>query len=350
MQKSFSVRLLVLLALGIAVAYILITLKSVLLPLALATLLSFALRPTVIRLQKRIPRALAILIPLIGTILFLAIIVGGLSLIARSFVLGLPDQIGQIQSNLGSLQATIQHVTGLSGGEQITWLKEHVNVLALGAGSLSNIFTATTNTTAIIGLTFIFTFFLSYYQSQFGKALTRATHNSYRDEIESLKGSVSRLMPTYLRGVVLVMFLIAILSSLGFWLIGVPNPVFFGVFVAVLNVIPYVGTTIGFGLVVVYSLLVTGLPTALLAVLIFAIVQFTDNNFLTPKLAAGQVNVNPLAAILGIILGGMLWGVAGMIIAIPVLGIIRLVAAAFPDLEALELCIGTAGQEQKDLG
>lgn len=350
MQKSFSVQLLVLLALGIAITHILGSLKSVLLPLTLAGLFSFALLPTVHRWEKRMPRVLSILIPLVLMVIFLAAVLGGLSLVVRSFVLDIPGSISQIQANLGSLQGLIHGITGLSGAEQIAWLGEHVDLLAIGASSLPGIFAATTSTTAIIGLTFIFTFFLLYYRAQFGKALALATHDSYDAKIAKLKTSISRLMPAYLRGVVLVMFLIAILSSLGFWLIGVPSPIFFGVFVAVLNIIPYVGTTIGFGLVVLYSLLVMGLPTALLAVLIFAIVQFTDNNFLTPKLAAGQVNVNPLAAIIGIILGGMLWGVAGMIIAIPVLGIIALVANAFPQLAALAAVIGTHGREQKELG
>jgi predicted PurR-regulated permease PerM len=350
MKLPFYARLFLLLGLGIALVYILVTLKSVLLPLTLATLFAFALRPTVTRWQKRMPKALAILIPLIGMVLFLAAIVTGLSFIVRSFILNIPGQMAAIQANLGSLQMTIQNITGLSGVEQISWIRNHTDLAAIGAGGLSSIFSATTGTFAIIGLSFIFTFFLLYYRNQFDRAITAATHDAYKDEINSLKKSVSSMMPSYLRGVFLVMTIIAVLSSLGFWLIGVPSPIFFGVFVAVLNLIPYVGTTFGFGMVVLYSLLVMGLPVALLSVAVFAIVQFTDNNFLTPQLAAGQVSVNPLAAILGIILGGMLWGVAGMIIAIPILGIIKLIADTFAELRPLALAIGTEGNEQKELG
>jgi predicted PurR-regulated permease PerM len=130
------------------------------------------------------------------------------------------------------------------------------------------------------------------------------------------------------------------LNTLGFWIIGIPSPLFWGIIVSLLNVIPYVGTIIGFGAVTLFALLVVGPATVLFAIIMFLVVQFVDNNFLTPTIAGGQIDINPLAAIISIVVWGMIWGVVGMVLALPILGLIKIICDTIPELKPYGYLLG----------
>ncbi len=139
------------------------------------------------------------------------------------------------------------------------------------------------------------------------------------------------------------MFVIGILSvinSFGFWIIGVPSPLFWGIMVSLLNVIPYVGPIIGFSSVAIFSLIVAGPTVALLAIVMFLVAQFIDNNFLTPIIAGGQIEINPLASIISIVFWGMLWGIIGMVIALPILGLFKIICDTIPGLRPIGYLLG----------
>jgi predicted PurR-regulated permease PerM len=70
------------------------------------------------------------------------------------------------------------------------------------------------------------------------------------------------------------------------------------------------------------------------------VAQFIDNNFLTPIIAGGQISINPLAAIISIIIWGMIWGVIGMVLALPILGLIKIICDAVPKLQPLGYLLG----------
>ena len=118
------------------------------------------------------------------------------------------------------------------------------------------------------------------------------------------------------------------------------SPLFWGLIVSLLNVIPYVGPAIGFGAAALFSLLVAGPTVALLAMIMFLIVQFIDNNLLTPLIAGSQININALAAIVSLVVWGMIWGAVGMVLALPILGLIKIICDEIPELQPIGYLIG----------
>src|SRR5690606_11263493 len=108
--------------------------------------------------------------------------------------------------------------------------------------------------------------------------------------------------------------------------LGIPYAVFFGVLAALLAVIPYVGVLLGSVPPVLIALLMTDslfYPAAV--IVLFVVVQTLEGNFITPKIVGDQVSINPLAAIVALVTGGFVWGAIGMILSIPIVGVIKVV-------------------------
>ncbi len=329
-----------------AVIALLIIGKTFLIPITLALLFAFLILPLVRRLEHlRVPRVLAIMIMILLMIVAVVGIGILLSFAGSQFVASIPQYKDSIVTNTFTVQQFIERVTHVPIETQKLWFSENINILELASQNLGNIATGITGVITTLGLTFIYAFFILYYRNKvmvfFRKLLGQA------DEIvilATLKKLV-RVVPRYLSGVFWVMIILAIVNSLGFWAVGVPNPIFFGVLAAMLNVIPYVGPVIGFGIVAVFSFATVGPAVALGAIILFIIVQFLENNFLTPNIAGGTIHINPLTAIIGIIIGASIWSITGMIIALPIIGMIKVIADSVPQLEPWAYLISDEGTE-----
>ena len=334
----------------VAIVFLLITEKVIFMPLALGLLFAFFLLPAVRRLERRgFPRVVAIGIMIILT-LGIVVAVGMLMSFAVSQFIGdLPQYKASIVDNTLVVQRFIEKVGHVSVDSQRIWFSENVNLFELGVRNIGNIATGIGRVVTTLGLTFVFSFFILYYRNKtmvfFKKLLGQMEEVAIFETFKKL----IQIVPRYLSGVFWVMVILACINSLGFWLVGVPNPIFFGSLAAILNVIPYAGPILGFGIVVLFSLATVGPGVALGAVILFIVVQFLENNLLTPNIAGRTININPLTAIVGIIIGGSMWGIVGMIIALPVLGMVKVIADSVPRLEPWGYLIGDEGTEEHEL-
>jgi len=124
----------------------------------------------------------------------------------------------------------------------------------------------------------------------------------------------------------LVILILGVLNSLGLWLIGIRYAAFWGFLAACLAIIPYIGTTLGGFLPFIYALATTGTlwqPAAV--VLLYSSVQTLEGNFITPNVVGNSVSINPLAAIIFLFIGGMIWGISGLILALPFVAVLKVV-------------------------
>jgi len=118
------------------------------------------------------------------------------------------------------------------------------------------------------------------------------------------------------------------------WAIGIDFPFLFGYLAAVLTIIPYIGTTIG-GMLPTFYALVTydslWMPISVIA--LYLTIQTIEGNILTPKIVGNKVSLNPLFALISLLVGGLLWGIAGMILFIPIMAIVKVI---FDHIESLQ--------------
>lgn len=142
-------------------------------------------------------------------------------------------------------------------------------------------------------------------------------------------GRVARQLQRYVRGVMMQSAIVALVATVGFWLVGVDTPLLFGVLTGLLNVIPYVGPPLA---MIPPVISVLGDPTvepwvALWAVAVVLTAQLVDNLLVLPSLIAHSVNLHPLVVIGGIIVSGHFFGLLGMILAVPTMAAAWIIVA-----------------------
>jgi predicted PurR-regulated permease PerM len=109
----------------------------------------------------------------------------------------------------------------------------------------------------------------------------------------------------------------------------------------VLTVIPYVGIFIGALLPVLMALITKDSAWyALGVVIIFSVVQFSEGNFITPRITGSKVSINALAAIIALVIGGKILGIAGMILAVPAIGVLKILLAYSEPLKPFVILLG----------
>ncbi|MFD1705495.1 AI-2E family transporter [Siminovitchia sediminis] len=154
------------------------------------------------------------------------------------------------------------------------------------------------------------------------KAAWYITPKKWRKQGKEFLTAVNLSLGGYIRGQLLVCTIIGIISSLLFWLIGLDYPVIMGSIVAFTNIIPYFGPFIGAVPVVSFAVL-TSIKMAVMAAGIILLLQFLEGNILSPFIVGKSINIHPLFIIAALIIGGEAGGVIGMVVAVPLLAIIK---------------------------
>ena len=147
----------------------------------------------------------------------------------------------------------------------------------------------------------------------------------------------------FIKGMGIVYLAVGSLNSIGLLLLGVPHAIFFGFTAAILTFIPYVGIMIGALMPIAMSWITyNSIWYPIGVVLLFAFVQYLEANLIFPLAVSNKLKINTLATISAIVIGGILWGIAGMILFVPFLAIIKLIADNTPKLKTWSVLLGTS--------
>lgn len=207
------------------------------------------------------------------------------------------------------------------------------NILGAQENFLNKILNATTGTLVGLGLQPVYVYFMLYYRNHFREFFFDITSEKYHDKLKTILKEIASVTNNYVSGVFIVVLILCVLNTLGLTIIGVKYALMFGVISAVMNFIPYFGTLIGGAIPLLYTLVSPEPEKALGVIILFIIIQFTENNILTPTITGGRVAINPLFTIFTIIVGGLAWGLPGMFIFVPFLGMLKVV---FEHIEPLK--------------
>lgn len=310
--------------------------KPVLLPLAVATLFSFLLLPISQKLEKwRVPRAAAIILSIIVAIALVAGLIYFFYSQLLLFVNDWPELSKQISGKIDALYQIIHENFNYSKFEQRSWVNERITSLGASAGSYAlGVFTATGSFMATVALLPIFIFFITYYRPKFAHFIKLVFKDDRAGEALSIIKEISSVSQKYLKGLMLDILILSVLNSTGFLIFGLEHAILFGVLLALLNIIPYVGVLIGSILPITMALITQDQFSVVLGVAgVCVFVQFLDNNFITPNVIGSSVSINPLASILALTVSALVWGMVGMIIALPFVGMLKV---AFDNIEPLK--------------
>ena len=158
------------------------------------------------------------------------------------------------------------------------------------------------------------------------RAIIEQVPNRYFELILNLLHRIDRQLGSYMRGMVLSVIIVSILSSTGLYIIGLEHFLVIGLLAGLANVIPYMGPAIGIiagvvAAVLQYSALSFGVVIPV--IIVFAIVQLVDNVFVAPMVVGRSVNLHPLLVIFAVFVGSELFGAVGMLLAVPTTAVIK---------------------------
>lgn len=212
------------------------------------------------------------------------------------------------------------------------WLNDPANQeiirnLLLGFGSQAGlVIRGVAEAVAVIALAPVLAIYILIDLNRFKEQSLDLTPPSHRDEAAYVAGQVGTALGSFVRGQLLVSFLVGVASSVGMWAIDLPFWLLIGILAGVLNMIPFLGPVVGGALAAIVALLNGDPWQAFWAVVIMVGVQQVDNHLITPMVQRARVNLSPFVIVLALVVGGALAGLLGVLIAVPVTAAIRIVA------------------------
>ncbi len=319
--------------------------RFILLPLAISALLALLLEPLCVAFERlRLGRIGAILLAIFIVILIVAAIIWFLANQLIQFAGQLPDAGNKLQTISNHVIAFFHQHFHISPVEQINFIKRHLQKLLSQSGQfIAAILSKTTSVFEIVGLLPFFLFFMLYYRDMYRKFL----HLVWKGEddsptsVETVVENIQSVTRNYIVGLLIVITILAILNGLGLWLIGMDHVLFFAVFSAMMAIIPYIGVIIGSIPAILYAIIFSSspwMPVGVIAVIGFD--QFLEGNLITPNVVGSRVRINPFAALIALVIGGGVWGIAGMILFVPYVGILKCILDEIEPLKPYGYLLG----------
>jgi predicted PurR-regulated permease PerM len=297
--------------------------------------------------DHKVPRILANLVAIVIAVGIIVVAVNFLSNQFEVFMEDLPEIKEQASENLQSMREELSSLVGVSKDQFTDWEEDFTDGLFGASYEFKTVFSTTTNTLVNIGLMPVFIFCFLFYRNKFHDFIIMMVPDKNKERAEHILAEINLVTRKYMTGVVIVVTILSIVHSVTFTIIGLDYPIFFGVTAAIFNFIPYFGTLIGAILPLSYAFLAMEGSSYALAVLIyFIIIQFIENNILTPNITGGYVNLNPLITIISLIFGSMIWGIAGMLLIIPIIAMLKITCENIHSLKPVGYLLSDRGTEK----
>ena len=296
--------------------------KPILVPIIFSALFSLLLYPFCEKLERvGFSRSISIILPLVGVATLALLLLSFISIQLEDFINTILNSKNEIQKSVSGIIKSLESVFKLPATQTEGWLKR--NFYDSGTSYIDDFVTTTSGTLVTFGLVPVYAFFMLYYKDNVRLFLIKATHIKAENTYSTFN-QIKDITKNYIIGLSTVISVVAVLNCFGLLVLGIDYAIFLGIVSAVLTIIPYIGVIAGACLPIAMAMVTKDSYWYAIGVAaLYAAIQFLEGNFITPKIVGDRVNVNPLAAIIALIVGGYIWGIPGMIIAIPIVAIIK---------------------------
>ncbi len=339
-----SIQILILL---IAITVVLYFGKSFLVPVVFAALLAMLFLPLFKWLQNR---GFKKSISIITCILIVLAIAAGIIWLISWQISGLAKDADSIERNITQkVNEVRQYFTSVLGisqqkQEQVIQQQQQSSTSKLSA-SISGFLTGLGNIVFNFILVIVYMFLFIYYRGHLKNFVLKLVNKPQQQQAQKIMTDSSKVIQKYLTGLALMIVCLWIMYGIGFSIVGVKNAIFFAILCGLLEIVPFVGNLVGTLLTILVSMAQGGDMNLLLGIVItYGIIQFIQTYLLEPLVVGREVDINPIATIAGLVAGELLWGIPGMVLAIPVLGICKIV---FDNIENLKPFGYLIGEERK---
>ncbi len=323
--------------------------KIILIPVIFAALFAMLFAPLCRKLDRRgwkrsLSTLLCTLIVLFATLGMLAIVGGQIA----AFQNDIPKIKQRANQAIGTTQEFIQQKLNIPPAKQKEIAKEQAKSSpGSGPGIVQRILGAISSTIGSFVLVLVYTFLMLYNKEQFHNFFMKLYRGQDEEKVRRVVDKIATVSQKYLTGRAMSVLVIATMYAVGLSLVGIKNAILLACVAAMMTLIPYLGTVLG-GLFPVFMALATEdtVQPALYAAGVLFVIQTLDNYFIEPNIVGGEVNLNALTSIFSIIAGGLIWGIAGMVLFLPLTAIIKIVCDNVEPLKPFGYILGEPGGQK----
>lgn len=324
----FYARFAFVLVILIALAFIGIVGQRVIVPLLFSFLFSILLLPLANYFENKagFSRSLASIIAVLVLLAVISLIMyllgSQITNLSSEWPL-LKNQLAELFHSMQTWLATTFHV---NLERQTDYINNTTSNLLKSSGAILEK-TVLSVSSIILFLVFIliYTILLLFYRRILMRFMVALCTEKYISIIYDILENIKHIIRKYIAGLFLEMAIVSIIACLIFWILGIKYVFLLGLLVGILNVIPYIGIFTALVLSILITFATSDLKHAIFVTIAVICIHLFDSNFLMPKIVGAQVKINPLIAILGVIIGEMLFGISGMFLSIPYLAIAKVI-------------------------
>ena len=324
--------------------------KPFLIPVTFAAIFAMLLLPVSMWLEHHgFHKVLAVLL----AILLLAGVFAGIVWLISWQVSDLAKDAQQIEQNLNKKIEELRHYISNSLGISRRQQDEIINQQQEGGGGqlsglVSKALAGLGGFLTDLLLVLVYTFLFMYFKEHLKKFILMLVPKGNQGTAEATIHRCRLVAQKYITGLSLMIVSLWVMYGIGFSIIGVKNAIFFAILCGLLEIVPFVGNLTGNAITVLMSIAQGGDMSMIVGIIItYGVVQFLQTYLLEPLVVGAEVNIHPLFTIMGIVVGELVWGIPGMILAIPLLGIVKIVCDNVEPLKPYGYLIG---EERKRKG
>ena len=319
-------------------------LSEMLIPLVVSVIFAIMFRPLVVILsRKKIPTAISLLIVII--ILAFSFYIFGVILYSSSkpLISGLPAYKEKLSQIIVSALDGLMRI-----GQTLSINIENIDIQTLAgatsytADALSETFTTFLNFLGHTGLVLLFMLFMLSGIGSLEAKVKMAYPLEKADRINDALQNIGRQIRKYIAVKVLMNGVTGLLTFIALWLLGVDFPVFWGIVAFFVCFIPNIGAVVAIGLPFIFSLLqFDNFTIPILLIIILGLVYIVMGSLVEPKFMASTLNLNVLLILVALIFWGLVWGPWGMILAVPLTTIIKIIFSNVEPLKPISILMGS---------
>jgi predicted PurR-regulated permease PerM len=329
--------LLLLIALAVIAGFIVFIIPEIVALVLLSMLFSFIMAPGVNALESEgVPRFVAASVVFVLFFGGVGLAIYNLAPIIYEQILRLQQQIGlgEVQNSAREMERWLASYLSYVGVEKVSFATRMEEWIGSVLDNALNIASSVLGLLVFFAMMLISTFFMIKDGKRLKKQIIAIVPNQFFEMTLSIMHKIDWSLGAYLRGILLDSFIIGTLTTLAMWIIGVENFVLIGLIAGIANLVPYLGPPTAMVVASIISYLTTGSPSQILLIfIVFELIRLFDNAVIQPMAISSTVKLHPLIIIFAILIGGQLFGLLGMLFAVPVVGVLKVVFS--------ELYIGT---------
>jgi predicted PurR-regulated permease PerM len=286
-------------------------------------------------------KSIAISIGLLLVIILFGLLLWILVLQFNSFRQDLPELRSKIDPSIRQFQNWVEANFQITVAAQNTWWENTSEIIS---GNSGNMITGTFNKVVsgffMLFIIPVFAALFLYNRKDFILFLEKSAGNKYVDKLHQILHQTLNTYFHFIKGMVFVYIIVGALNSIGLLALGIKHAILFGFLTAVMTIIPYFGIVISALLPITVAWITKdSIWYPIGVVIVFVFVQYLEANVIFPRVVATQLNLSTWATLVAIIAGGILWGVNGMILFIPFVGMLKMLTDYIPELEALNILL-----------